>query len=104
MADKLEIHWDRNALGRAVGLSEDTLAGITEATNRIAANAQSMSADFRTGIYHDHKTGEKRGDTAPRYVGDVQTLANAHVGIVRTDNYSAQKDNMMNNTLLKAMG
>lgn len=103
MADKLEIHWDKAALGRAVGLSDETLEGITQATNRIAANAQSMSAGFRTKKWHDHATGETKGDTPTNYVGDVQTLSNAHVGIVYTGNYSAYKDNLENNTLLKSV-
>lgn len=102
--DNLDIHWDKQALGRAAALSEDTLKGITEATNRIASNAQSMSAGFRTKIWHDPETGETKGDTPTNYVGNVQTLSNAHVGIIYTGNYSAYKDNLENNTLLKAVG
>ena len=104
MADKIDIHWDKAALGSAIGLADETREAIEDATDRIAANAQSMSASFRTGIYHDHTTGEKKGDTPTNYVGDVQTFRNAVVGIVYTGNYSAQKDNLMNNTLLKAIG
>ena len=103
MADGMQIHWDKVALGSAIGLADEVAAAIEEQTSRIAANAQAMSASFRTGIYHDHATGEKRGDTPTQYVGDVQEMSNAYVGIVYTGNYSAQKDNMMNNTLLKAM-
>lgn len=104
MADRLDIHWDKAALGRAIGLSEETQEGITQATDRIASNAQALSAGFRTGIYHDHATGETRGDTPTEYIGDVMTGRNAIIGLVYTGNYSAQKDNLMNNTLLKAMG
>ena len=62
-----------------------------------------MSAGFRTGIYHDHETGETLGNTQPRYEGDVGPDKRFVVGIVYPKNYAAMKDNHKNNTLLKSI-
>ena len=98
MAETLEINWNKHALGRAIGTAPETLEAVTEATNRIASNAQSMGSGFRTKKY------KGKGDTPAQYASDVHSYGNAHVGIVYTANYSAQKDNWTNNTLLKAVG
>ena len=98
MADKMTVTWNKQALGRAIGTAPETLAAITEATDRILASCQYQSADFRTKKY------KGKGDTPAQYASDVHSYRNAHVGIVYTANYAAQKDNMENNTLLKAVG
>lgn len=98
MADSLTIHWDKQALGNAIGTAPETLEAVTEATDRILSSCQSMSAGFKTRKY------KGKGDTPAVYDGGVKTLNHAHVGIVYTANYSAQKENMQNNTLLKAVG
>ena len=98
MAEKLEIKWDKRALGLAIGTAPETLEAVTEATNQILSNAQSMSSGFRTEKYKD------KGDTPAKYSGDVRSYNHAHVGVIYTANYSAQKENWTNNTLLKAVG
>lgn len=76
---------------------------LDNATTQITSAAQSMSAGFRTGIWHD-KDRNTIGDTPTNYKGDVSCRAYGYVGLVVTGNYSAMKDNYENNTLLKAMG
>lgn len=76
---------------------------LDEAVSKIAANANAMSAGFRTGIFHDHATGETRGDTQPRYAANVEKHGSSQVGLVYTANYSAMKDNHLHNTLLKSI-
>ena len=103
MADKIEFSWNKQALGQVIGTAPETLAELDKATQRILANAQGMSAGFKTGIWHDHATGEKRGNTQAKYAGDVKRMGSSYVGIVYTANYAAQKDNLKNNTLLKVL-
>ena len=98
MAEKLDIKWDKRALGLVIGTAPETLEAVTEATNQILSNAQSMGSGFRTEKYKD------KGDTPAQYAGDVRSYNHAHVGVIYTANYSAQKDNWTNNTLLKAVG
>ena len=104
MADTMTIKWNKKALGHAIGTAPETLQAVTSATERLAANAQAMGGGFRTAKWRDPKTGEWKGDTPAEYRGDVRSYSDAHVGIVYTANYAAQKDNMLNNTLLKAVG
>ena len=42
----LDIRWNKHALGKAIGTAPETLEAVTEATNRILSNAQSMSSGF----------------------------------------------------------
>lgn len=70
---------------------------------RITANANSIGSGFRTGIWHDHSTGEKKGNTQPRYGGDVKKFRGELVGIIHPENYAAMKDNHKHNTLLKSI-
>lgn len=71
---------------------------LDNATAQITSSAQSMSAGYRTGIWHG------KGNTPTNYKGDVSCHEYGYVGLVVTGNYSAIKDNYENNTLLKAMG
>ena len=103
MADKMTIKWNRKALGHAIGTAPETLAAVTAATNRIASAAQSLGSGYTTKKWKDPKTGEVKGGTQAEYGSSVKTLTNAHVGLVYTANYAAQKDNMEHNTLLKAV-
>lgn len=103
MADTMTIKWNRQALGRAIGTAPETLQAVTSATERLAANAQAMGGGFRTAKWRDPSTGEVKGDTPAEYRGSVRSFNNAHVGIVYTANYAAQKDNLLNNTLLKVI-
>lgn len=104
MADTTRITWDKRALGHVIGTAPETRDAITQATRRIEAGASSMSAGYTSSEYRDRKTGEKRGPTPAKYSSDVKQHSHAWVGIVYTANYAAQKDNMENNTLMKAVG
>lgn len=77
---------------------------ITKEAERICVAANSLSANFRTGKWHDHKTGAMRGNTKPHY-GMKRTMEKGRtsVALVYTKNYAAMKDNLKNNTLAKAM-
>lgn len=98
------IKWDDAALGDAIGADPDVLAAVSKATDSISEKANSMSAGYRTGIYHrDHKSPGV-GNTQPKYGKDARIMGKSAVGIVYTGNYAAMKDNHENNTLLKARG
>lgn len=102
MADKITIKWDGRALGRTVGLSPEVGQRIKEICAKGESKANSMTT-YRSGKWHDHETGETKGDTKARYGSDVMRGRYSYVGIVYTANYAAWKDNLKNNTLLKAM-
>lgn len=95
------IRWDKKALARAAGEGAEPL--IARAVSNATNTANAMSSGFRTGIWHDHATGETKGNTAPVYEGDTQKRGTYPVGMVWTGNYSAAKENMEHNTLLKAV-
>jgi methyl coenzyme M reductase alpha subunit len=94
---------DEEKLKHAISNAEKLPGQLSTPVNAIINAANSMSAGFRTGIFHDPKTGEKRGDTQPNYAGNVIKGKHGYVGIVYTANYAAQKDNHLHNTLLKAV-
>ena len=103
MADA-RVEWDMDALQRAAGTDEGVEAALVEATNAITRTANALSSGFRTGTYHrDHKSPAV-GGTQAAYEGNVERHGKGNVGIVYTANYAAQKDNLQNNTLLKARG
>lgn len=95
------IKWNRAALAQVVGSGSEPL--IHKATEIATARANAMSAGYRTGIWHDHKTGEVKGETQPVYEGTVEKRRVYPVGQVHTANYAAAKENMEHNTLLKAV-
>lgn len=100
----IKINWDMAKLGRFCAKAPETVDEIDKAVSRIAATATSMSSGNVTGSYHrDHKSPHV-GGTAPFYGSDTQVLRNSAVGLAYTDNYAAKKDNLENNTLLRAMG
>lgn len=101
---KCRVVIDQKALEDAAFKAAGTRAALGEATSRIASRANSLGSGFRTGTYHDHATGETRGDTQPAYSGDVRMGRKGWVGIVHPENYAAMKDTKENNTLLKAKG
>ena len=100
---KLEIYLDETKLFEAVQDAENLPQIIGEYTQRIEANANQMSSGFRTGIFHNHETGQTLGNTQPKYASDVKKKGRSIVGIVHVKNYAAMKDNYENNTLLKAV-
>ena len=94
--------WNEAELKKAI--AEASGPQIKAKTERIQQAASSMSAGFRTGLYHRNHKSPAVGNTAPQYESDVQDFNGVPVGIVYTGNYSAMKDNHENNTLLKARG
>ena len=95
---------DDGKLKQAIDDAPKLPARLEDAVQQITANANSLSSGYRTGIWHDPKTHEKRGNTQPKYVGDVKTKRHGPVGIVHPANYAAMKDNHEHNTLLKSLG
>lgn len=94
---------DGQKVKRAIGDSGSMRNLMESQVSRITANANSMSAGFRTGIYHpDHKSPHV-GGTQPVYGGDVRKFKGDLVGIIHPENYAAMKDNHKNNTLLKSI-
>lgn len=87
----------------AEGLEQE----VGKASKAIAQRANSLSSGFRTKEVTRWETGERVGGTKPEYGSDTRARAKrakGPVGIVYTNNYAARKDNMENNTLLKARG
>ena len=103
MAD-VRVVIDELALQRAVAEADGVEPLLLERAGEICSNANLMSTGDRTGIWHDHATGEVKGDTEPEYDYDVMRGRKGWVGIVYTANYAAQKNNHRYNTLLKAKG
>lgn len=104
MADKLEIHWDSGGLARAIGESSEVLEAIKKETASRVAKANSLGAGYKTGRYYDRTSNELKGETTPKYDGDVKPSKQSQhwpIGIVHTANYASMKDNLLHNTLVK---
>lgn len=99
-----KVNISQRALEDAAFRSAGTRAKLAEETARIAGRANSLGSGYRTGRYHDHATGEVRGNTQPSYGHSVQMGRRGWVGLVHPKNYAAMKDTKENNTLLKAKG
>lgn len=71
----------------------------------IAGQANALGSSFKTGKYHPDHTSPGVGGTTPIYDYSKAKNANRYgsVATVHPKNYAAMKDNMVNNTLLKAM-
>lgn len=77
---------------------------VSHLAGGIADQANALGSGFRTGYWHDPKTHEKKGGTAPVYASEkARETAEGCVAIVHPANYAAMKDNHLHNTLLKAM-
>ena len=100
MASIMVIKWDEKALRQAVSHGENLAEALEPLVGAITQRCNSLSSEFRTGIYHVN--GHRVGNTQPRYGGDVKKKKGRVIGIVHPENYSAMKDNMLHNTLLKA--
>lgn len=99
-----EFHIDKNKLWRCICREDATYQLVRNAADARRDTANALSSGFRTGIYHDHETGEKKGNTQPRYMAKTgRPRGIVPTGIVYTANYAAQKDNMLHNTLLKSL-
>lgn len=103
MADA-RVEWNFDALQRAAGKDDEVEAALAQATSSIVSAANAMGSGFRTGRYHRDHMSPAVGDTQAAYDGNVEDHGKGNVGIVYTANYAAQKDNLQNNTLLKARG
>lgn len=101
---RLDVRWDMAAIGHVIGRSEESVAAVTEATERIFASASAMGAGFRTGLYHRGHRSPAVGDTPAEYGMDVRTFPDSVVGLVYNANYAAKRDALENNTLLKSIG
>ena len=104
MADKIEYRWNMQALGHVIGTAPETLQAIREATARIEQTADSLGGGYMTGRYYDRAEGVLKGRTPAEYRSEVKSYSHAHHGIVYAANYAAEKDNLLHNTLLKAVG
>ena len=100
---RFSVEIDPEKLDRAIQDAERLPEILGAEVNRIAGNANAMSAGFRTGIYHPNHQSPHVGDTQPEYSGNVERHGKKMVGLVWTANYSAQKDTYLNNTLLKSI-
>ncbi len=105
MASKLEIKWDHDALLRAMGNSEEINEAIKQETETRISKANSLGGSFKTGYFYDREEKKRKGGTTAKYKGDVKRLGQHRlpVGIVTTDNYAANQDNLKHNTLLKVL-
>lgn len=83
---------------------EPVKSALSKEANAMKSSANAMSAGFRSGIRIDPKTRERIGNTPARYGSKpAKETEDGAVALVYTANYAAQKDNMLHNTLLKAV-
>lgn len=102
---KVNVVLDKDAPEKIFALPQ-VKGALTKQASEIADRANQLGAGFRTGIWHDHKTGETRGNTQPNY-GYTKAQSSTKYGsiaFVHPKNYSAMKDNYLHDTMLKAMG
>lgn len=100
----VSIVWYKDKLKEACTQSDGLVPVLKTKSKEIANKANSLSSGFRTQEVTRWETGERVGGTQPEYKSDAQIKRKGPVGIVYTNNYAARKDNMENNTLLKARG
>lgn len=92
------------ALKAAATQEEKLLPLLESAAGIIADRANILGAPNPTQETVRWATGEHVGGTTPEYGSSAQMGAKGPVGLVTTKNYAAMKDNLENNTLLKAKG
>lgn len=100
---KVTVRLDGAKVYEAIQQGDGTWSLIESVASKIAASANANSAWFRTGIFHDHATGETLGDTQPEFGYNVAKKKRTIVGLVHPKNYAAIKCNHENNTLLKSI-
>lgn len=98
------IYIDEKALENHMKHSPEVLAQMEAKAKAIADKANSLSSSFRTQVVRDWHTGETVGGTRPNYTYSAKHGYKQNVALAATNNYAARKDNMLNNTLLKAKG
>lgn len=102
MAD-LKIVLDEDKVYEAIQDAEGTVGMLDALTQRITGKANALSSGYRTGRFYDRQAKELKGDTQPRFEGNVERRGRSQVGLVYTANYAAQKHNYEHNTLLKSI-
>lgn len=100
----VRVEIDEKKLEHAIFYAPKTEVMISNKVEKIAAKANALAGGYRTPKWHDHDTGETKGDTPAVYEGDTQLGRKGYIGIVYPNNYAAQKENKLHNTLLKAKG
>lgn len=89
---------------RVVKTMPSVMGALDKKAGDICGKANSMAAGFRTKKWTDPKTGQRKGDTPAVYGSkEAREFGQTSVAIVYTANYSAQKENMQHNTLLKSI-
>lgn len=118
----VRVNIDETALEQCAYNAPQVKGAINKSANQIAANANGLATE-ESGIWHEvgkpHTPGREGGKWhgsrhETETIGGVQPSYKAKparpgsngapIALVVTGNYAAQKDNMVNNTLLKAMG
>lgn len=102
MAD-LKIVLDEEKVYEAIQDAEGTQGMLEALTQRITGKANALSSGYRTGRFYDRQAKELKGNTQPRFAGNVERHGKSQVGLVYTANYAAQKHNYEHNTLLKSI-
>ena len=105
MADvKVNVVLDKDAPEKIYGLPQ-VKGAVTKKASAIADMANQLGAGYRTPKWHDHETGETKGDTQPEYGYEKAASSTTYgsIAFVHPLNYAAMKDNYLHNTMLKAM-
>lgn len=117
----MKVDISEQALENVMNSSPEVRSAINSLSGKIASRANGMATE-KSGIWHEtgkpHTPGkgggkfhdhgnvtETIGGKEPVYQSKpAMRSSSGLVGIVFTGNYAAQKDNLKNNTLLKAKG
>lgn len=103
MAD-IEFKVDEQRLWSLVCSSEGTYQAVRDATDAVAARANRLSSGYRTARYRRDHESPAVGGTRPEYGSNTaRPRGVVPTGIVHPRNYAAMKDNVLHNTLLKAL-
>ena len=98
----MRVKVNDKAVERAIANSPGIKRALKQKGDYHAAVANALGAGYRTGRWHDHKTGEVKGGKAPEYAATMGDKGD--ICLVHPVNYAAMKDNYLHNTLLKAKG
>lgn len=99
----IRIEIDPKKLDSAIQNADGTPKALGTLVKQVASKANALASGYRTGYYYDRSIGKRKGGTQAKYAGNVKKKGKSQVGLVYTSNYSAQKENMEHNTLLKSL-
>ena len=116
----MKVDISEQALENVMNSSPEVRSAINSLSGKIASRANGMATE-KSGVWHEvgephnpSRTGGKwNGRTGQSVIGGKKPVyqskpamrsSSGLVGIVFTGNYASQKDNLKNNTLLKAKG